>query len=139
MKSGFTLTGTDNDGVRHRYSFIKNEKFKKVFRELLINLGFEEKIVKNLFIVEDETTGEASEVSIHSISDHCAYYKNKQYEIDIFYGSKKIILVIRTNQKNKRDRRTKLLNYIENLSGWIDTPKVEQEKVIKTDMKMGSN
>ena len=48
-KDKFTLTGTDNDGFRHRYSFKKTEEFKKAFLKFMADLKFDPKIISRTF------------------------------------------------------------------------------------------
>jgi hypothetical protein len=95
-----TLIGTDNDGFRHRYSCTKNESFKKIFIRLMAALDFEEEKIKNTFWSHDEDE-RPIELKISEFEDVCNHYQNKKYDVDIFYGKKKIIIVIRT--KNRKD------------------------------------
>jgi len=126
----FILTGTNNNGIRHRHSFVKNNSFKDIFRKFLGDLGFDESVTKRLFIKEDPGTGEPIEGSIYEYVDECHYYKNLKYEVDVFYGSKKIILVIRTNQKTLRDRRFKMLDSLESSSEWKEFEDPNKKKVM---------
>ena len=50
---GFILTGTDNNGFRHRYSVRKNEQFKKIFVKFMVDLDFDEKWMESLFQKND--------------------------------------------------------------------------------------
>ncbi len=100
--------GTGNNGLRHRYSFKKLEKFKVGYISLMKSLGFEK--MDMAFSTNEENL--ERELSINEFNDVCWYHKNKKYEVDTFFGNKKIIVVIRTNQKNKRDRRDRLIKNI---------------------------
>jgi len=118
---GFVLTGTDNNGFRHRYSVIKNEQFKKIFVEFMIDLGFDEKIMKETFWSHDDIKGNF-ELKISEFEDCCRYYENEKYDVDVFYGNKKIIIVIRT-----RKRESMIVN-LETKSRWIKVPKIKKMK-----------
>jgi hypothetical protein len=59
-KFNWELSGTDNNGFRHRYSIVKDESFKNNFLNFMAGLGFVWKEVENNFYYEDEN-GEARE------------------------------------------------------------------------------
>ena len=126
---GFVLTGTDNNGFRHRYSAIKNEQFKKIFIKFMIDLGFDEKEMGKTFFRYGKEEN-LIELKISELEDMCKHYENKMFEIDVFYGSKKIILVIRTKA------RRPLLDNLETKSRWIKVLKVKKinNKRIKTPL-----
>jgi len=119
--NGFTLIGTDNDGYRHRYSVKKNENFKKIFIEFMAELGFDKSKITQEFWSSDELKGDF-ELKISDFEDYCRHYENKKYDVDIFYGNKKIIFVIRT-----KERRT-ILDNLEYKSKWINPIKVKKIK-----------
>ena len=131
----FILEGTDNNGMRHRYSIEKNEQFKDVFIKFMEELGFDsEKISKRFIRTEcDKKTGEQRTILIRvaDLKDVCHYYKNREYEADIFYGNRKIILIIRTNQKRERVRRRKMLDNLESKSKWKKFYNKEKKESIK--------
>lgn len=115
----FKLIGTDNDGIRHRYSIEKNEDFKKAFTRFMNDLSFDgEDIKKGLFMREDYDANRQYEIKVDDLSDICFYFRSGEYEIDLFFGGKKIILVIRTGQKIKRNRRKKLVKEVRDNSKW---------------------
>lgn len=91
------LLGTGNDRYRHYYKIRKNEKFKKIFVKFMEDLGFDAQRIKQQFWNEDNNI----EIKISDFIDSCSHYKNKKYDIDIFYGYKKIILVIRTKERKE--------------------------------------
>ena len=128
----FILFGTDNNGVRHRYSIEKNEQFPGIFVKFMGELGFDElEIDEKFYYEENDNSGQPlgkMRVVVSHISDECWYYKNAEYEVDVFFGSKKIILVIRTGQHNERDRRAKLLDDLESKSNWKEFPVVKRMK-----------
>lgn len=119
--TGFVLTGTDNNGFRHRYSVIKNEHFKKIFAEFMEELGFDKGIIARTFEGYDEVRG-YFELRIYEFEDCCWHYENKQYDVDVFYGNKKIIIVVRTKT------RRPLLDNLEMKSRWIKVPKIKKIK-----------
>lgn len=111
------LIGTDNNGVRHRYSIEKNEEFKNAFVKFMTSLRFYEKDIRKTFNGNDDE-GNPLELKIADFNDVCVYYYNILYEVDVFYGNRKIILVIRTGQEKKRDRREKMIKDLKENSKW---------------------
>jgi hypothetical protein len=127
------LNGTGNNGKRHRYSFNKNEKFKIGYLDLLKKLGLTNKEIYN---IENKFTrteygenGENEEITIKlkisDINDECWYFKNSKYEIDTFFGNKKIIVIIRIKRHNIREKLTE--NIIKE-SEWISEEQIEKRK-----------
>ena len=90
----FVLVGTHNDGVRHRYSVEKREDFKKPFLKFMEELGFESKEIERRFFYEKKIGEDNDKVPIYEtfilkikdINDVCWFYKNLEYEVDIFLG-----------------------------------------------------
>ena len=131
MKKNLILNGTGNDGRRHRYSFEKNEKFKAGYLDLLRKLGLNEDEIKKIeerftrTFYEDDEDETTINLKVLDISDECWYYRNSKYEIDTFFGHKKIILLIRIKSKEKRK---KLIECIKKESGWISEEEIEERK-----------
>jgi len=127
------LNGTDNNGLRHRYGFDKNKNFKSGFIKLMEELEFDSEKIKNKFVRREYKDTEQGEeeiitiLNIEDIQDVCWFFENSKYEIDLFFGKNKIILLIRTNQKIKRERRRKMLDELEKRSDWIS----EKEKKVR--------
>jgi hypothetical protein len=121
MKSEFTLTGTDNNGFRHRYSIKKNEDFKKAFFKFMANLEFEEDKIGKSFLGEDNH-GERVQLKISDLEDICTHYENEKYDVDVFYGRFKIIIVVRTKD------RTPVIKHLEKKSKWIKPLSVKKIK-----------
>jgi hypothetical protein len=121
MKSEFTLTGTDNNGFRHRYSIKKNEDFKKAFLKFMANLEFEEDNIEKSFLGEDNR-GERVKLKISDLEDICTHYENKKYDVDVFYGRFKIIIVVRTKD------RTLVVKHLEKKAKWIKPFSVKKIK-----------
>ncbi len=104
----FILVGTDNNGYKHRYTIIKNESFKNAFIGFMNDLGFDKDKVRKEFIsekvVEDEKGDKIDKVIVIKISDLidiCSHYQNQKYDIDVFYGNDKIIILVRVIDRNK--------------------------------------
>ena len=135
------LSGTDNNGIKHRYSFEKNKSFRREFIQLMESLGFNKEKIKQKFVTrsfDDTKDGEVEIITNLSAKDLIDLYwsfQNNEYEIDVIFGSQKVILLIRTNQKTKRDRRRKMLNELEKKSDWISEK--EKEKRMKKNKKIG--
>ncbi len=114
---GFILMGTGNNGYRHRYNIEKNENFKNIFINFMEDLGFDRKKIKQGFWIHEENEEEI-ELKISDFEDCCRHYENKKYDIDVFYGNKKIILVIRAKE------RREMLDNLEYKSKWKKFPKI---------------
>lgn len=123
----FILTGTENNSFRHRYSFKKNNKIKKALEKLFLKLNLvnknNEALVKQIFIekFEDEEGREIYfQRKIEEIIDEVYYFKNDDFEVDIFFGSNKIIVLIRS--KKRRD----FVDFLEKNSSWTSDEEVEK-------------
>lgn len=121
----FELTGTSNNSYRHRYSCIKKEEFKKTFIAFMVALGFKEEKIKRSFIgyIEDyDEDGIAYEkpfqIKISDLLDVCDNYQNETYDIDVFYGDKEIIILVRVKS------REGLIKEIVDKSTWKKFPKI---------------
>lgn len=135
VKNKFTLTGTDNNGFRHRYSVKKNEAFKKAFVKFMEDLEFDaekiQEIIQNEFMIRTYIDTEKDEkeiiqkINVRDVTDVCRYYKNKKYDVDVFYGKSRIIIVVRTKY------RVPMVKHLENKSGWIkpfEIKKIKEER-----------
>lgn len=139
MGSKFVLTGTDNNGFRHRYSIKKNEAFKKAFVKFMVDLDFDEKEMQNILEREFTTsmfvkTEEGEEeiirkIKIEEVEDLCRHYENKRYDVDVFYGRLRIIIVVRTKSRGP------MVRHLEKKAGWIRP--IEIKKIKKEREKKG--
>jgi|TARA_Y100000310_G_scaffold328062_1_gene395455 hypothetical protein len=120
VKDRLVLTGTDNDGFRHRYSIKKNDQFKKAFLKFMDKLGFDSEEIDETFYYEDDETGERGELKISEFEDCIRHYQNKEFDVDVFYGRFKIIIVVRTKG------RKSMVDYLENESGWIKASEIKK-------------
>lgn len=129
MKNRFTLTGTDNYGFRHKYSVKKNEGFRVAFINFMKHLDFNEETISKLFLYEEDS-GNIKKLKIADFEDCCRHYKNRNYDVDVFFGYRKIIIVVRTR------KREKMVEYLENEAGWISAFEIKkiQEKRIKNEI-----
>jgi len=117
----FTLIGTDNNGFRHRYSFRKTEAFKKSFVKFMENLDFNSKDIKGTFMGYDKDE-KLINLKISEFEDCIRYYQNKKYDVDVFYGNKKIIMVVRTK------KRIPMVEHLVKKAGWIKPIKIKKIK-----------
>lgn len=123
MVEKFKLIGTNNDGFRHRYSVQKKESFKKAFLNFMEDLDFDkEKIMKSFWVCSEEALGEDVELKISGFEDEVHNYKNKGYDVDVFYGKTKIILVVRTK------KRFRMIDHLKKKANWIMTPSFQKVK-----------
>jgi len=121
------LNGTDNNGKRHRYSFDKTPNLKGGLRKLLISLDFDKKIVEGFIrgvFFKEIKEEEIIEQELENIIDIVYFLKNDKYELDIFFGKEKVILLARTT-----DKREKLIDALEKKTKWI--PEEEKERRLK--------
>ena len=129
-KNKFTLVGTGNDGFRHRYSIRKNESFKKVFVDFMVDLDFEKGKIEGSF-ADSEENGKIIKFKIKEVLDVCSNYQNKKYDVDVFYGRFKIIIVVRTKQ------RIPMVNHLDNKSKWVKPLKIKpirEKKKVKVPL-----
>ena len=122
MKKKFILTGTDNDGFRHRYSFKKNEEFKKSFLKFMVELEFDEKIKSSWNSGHEDKNGNwiDVELKVSDFEDCIRHYQNKKFDVDVFYGKDKIIIVVRTKTRNS------IIKYLRKNVKWIKLLEVKK-------------
>jgi hypothetical protein len=137
ISKDLVLNGTDNNGFRHRYSFDKTKNFKKGFIDFMGELGFDSKKIEDKFIIKKwEYTGEGEIEKIFvrdvfDLEDMCWFFHNEKFEIDIFFGKDKVIILIRTRDDNKI--RREMLDELERKSDWISEK--EKEKRLRKNKK----
>lgn len=126
------LNGTDNDSKRCRYSFEKNEAFRKGLIEFMKRLQFNEKELKNIeekfsYEIEGEDGEEIKvRLKVSAIKDVCWHFENSKYDVDVFFGLRKIVVVVRVKRKQNRER---LVDALESMVGWIS----EEEKKVRNE------
>jgi len=104
LKDFFQLCGIENNEYRYHYLVLKEEQFKSAFIGFMKALGFDEDSKLNVassFVSEDKW-GKEIEISINKVQDECWHFENYQYDVDVFYGKKHIILLIRLKRASKR-------------------------------------
>lgn len=128
MAKKFVLTGTDNDGFRHRYSVKKIEAFKEAFVKFMVDLRFDEEKIRRSFMgfyVDENSEHIEVPLKIEEIVDVCWNYQSSKYDVDVFFGQFKIILVIRTN------KRVPMVEHLEKEAHWIkqlEIKKIREER-----------
>ena len=133
----FALTGTDNDGFRHRYSVKKNDSFKEAFAKFMDDLGFDGKEISNGFVITstiDTPEGEEEITRVIEVSeliDACYNYQNKEFDVDVFYGKEKVIILVRTK------KRIPVVKHLENKSKWIS--KIEAKRIREKNLLKNKN
>jgi len=123
--SKLELTGTSNNGYRHEYSCVKKESFKKAFFNFMSVLGFEEKKIKRSFIIYTtkydrggSAYDEPRKMKIKDMIDICDHFQNERYDVDVFYGADKIIILVRVRG------REELVKTIIDKSEWKKFPEI---------------
>lgn len=89
------LTGSGNSEGRFFYIFDKDMTFFSLFPKFLLGCGFED------FGVYEDYQEKVPE--INKIENKIENFKNSEYDIDVIYTSDKIILIIRTEDKNRKN------------------------------------
>ena len=108
MKKSYLLS-TGNDGYRYRYEFEKINSFSKIFTNFMRDLGFDDSDRPFLTMYEGE---DEKEMDIEKTLDFTWNFRNKSFDVDLFIGGKKIILVVRTKDKMRlADVAIKHLNF----------------------------
>ncbi len=136
MITKFTLTGTDNDGFRHRYSIKKNENFKKVFLKFMEDLHFNPKVIGRIFMGNElDKKGEEVQVQlkISEFEDCIRHFQNSKYDVDVFFGKRKVIIVGRTKE------RIPMVKHLENKAKWIkafEIKKIQEENKLKRKLPL---
>lgn len=133
----FILTGTGNDGFRNFYQIDKEIGFRDEFIRLMTKMGFEEEKIKNRFLVMYESSLESKEnifvewlVDADEISDMAWNFRNNKFDVDVFFGDKKVFIVIRSN------KRRNFVDFFEKESKWkiekeFDRIRIENDKKLK--------
>ena len=111
----FILIGTDNDGFRHRYSIEKNEGFKKVFLKFMVKLEFDEGINSMWNSSYEEKDGNKIDVELKvaDFEDCIRHHQNPKFDVDVFFGKLRIIIVVRTKTRNS------MVKHLEKSAKWI--------------------
>jgi len=96
MKKKSYLIEIGNDGFKHWYTFERNEGFKEILTNLLLSLKFKKDYVDTVFVSENQHTDEITEKISDIVVEHVRFYSNDKFNIEVFYGTKSIILIVRT-------------------------------------------
>lgn len=112
MENQLIITSISKGTEINQYIFIKEQKFIEKIISFFEDLDFnkDEAPLTYLFKTENyEIDGtEPKYIDINAVKDIRYNIKNDEYDIDIFIGNKKIILVIRT----KKDKQKEISNKI---------------------------
>jgi hypothetical protein len=102
------LFGMKKDGERLEIIIEKSQTFIPIIQKIVKELA---KDRSWFFKTEDKKTSDAIDEKIRDCTDKCEYRKYKDYEMDIFVGKKRIILVIRTSVKNQEKFLDSLMKF----------------------------
>lgn len=111
-----------NDGFRYKIEIKKEESFRRMFIDFMGDLGFSKDYASsgaawehldNIFIGP-----------VNSIRDFCVNFNNKDFDVDVFLGDKKVILSVRTK------KRAKLIKILEKYSKWVKPKKFPKPKKV---------
>lgn len=137
LKHKLILNGTDNNDKRHRYSFEKNERFKIIFPKFMERLGFEKENIEKRFTSGKETDEEEIVINfkVSNIKDEYWHFQNKKYEVDVFFGIKKIITIIKRKRKQNRNN---LIDGLITTAKWIPEEEIKK-RIKKLELKNNSS
>lgn len=95
MINKLKLIGSGNKEGRYYYIFNKDNTFFSLFPKFLIGCDFE-----NLGVYEDY---QEKNQNITNFENKIEHFKNNNYDIDVIFTHNKIILIVRTNEENKKN------------------------------------
>jgi len=93
MTKKLRLIGSGNDKKRNFFILNKEKSFFSLFPLFLISCGF-----KNIKEYEDY---QEEKPDIDEFTNRVEHFKNQEYDIDLIYTQNRIILIIRTEEKNR--------------------------------------
>ena len=93
-----TLKGIKNNRYRYELTIEKNQENVKKLIKFLKELEFKNSEFNLLECKKGIDI--CVPIKISKIDDKCIYFRNKRYDLDLFYGNKRIILVIRTKNSS---------------------------------------
>lgn len=109
--SKLKLFGIKKDKERAEFIIEKSQEFIPLIQKLVKEVTG--KVDWYLFIGTDKKTGKCVDEKIDNYTDRCEYKKYKDYELDIFVGKNRIVLVTRSSLQNQKRFTDKLLKLCE--------------------------
>ncbi len=94
--------------LRSEYIFKKKKKILEILDNLLKELGFVEPPEHNLRDLICEKKGPRPKIKVKDLIDEVYSMSNKNYDIEIFIGFEKIVLVVRS----KKDRQQEVSDIV---------------------------
>lgn len=119
-----TITSIKKGPKINEYIFKKNQNFVELIDSFLIDLNIQDYAYKHIYYTfknmlsfEEGSPKKKIKKSlqIRKIKDEIYHFNDKNYDINIFIGDKKIILVIRT----KKDKQQEISKKISKIAGLI--------------------
>jgi hypothetical protein len=98
MMKKLLILNLGNDGYRHRYALKKEEAMKGPLVKLLNALKLENEAE---YLFYNEARESEKDVRISEYKDLDRHLQNKEFNVDLFFGTKKVILVVRTKKRTK--------------------------------------
>ncbi len=110
------LISISKSSFKSQYIFNKDKSIPEIFFNFFIDLGFDKNSMDlRCFLVskkyKKDGCGERF-IDIHGLNNFHYNLKNNIYDIDIFMGSKKVFLIIRTKKDLQREISDKLFKFI---------------------------
>lgn len=105
------LFGLKKDEGRAAFTIEKSQKFVPSIQTLVKKITGE--VDWQLFVGTDEKTGRCIDEKIEDWTDRCKYRKYRDYELDVFVGKNRIILVVRSSAKNQKKFIKRLFEFCE--------------------------
>jgi hypothetical protein len=103
------LFATSNFEDRDEFRIEKDQRALGCIKKFLESLELD---TSYTFITEDKDAHE-KEIRISKLTDFCQNFKNKDYNIDVFFGKDRIILVVRTAIRNRQKIVKEILKWCE--------------------------
>jgi len=108
IEKKFKLSGLGNSEKRSYFIIEKSTSIRGFLAYFLLKCGF----IHNDYLLDDQSNAKIKDIT--KISDIQKNFKNDVFDIDIVYGYKNVILLIRYDEDNKKEFITKLvLEYCE--------------------------
>jgi hypothetical protein len=97
------ILGVTKNEFESHYTFEKKEEFMPFLERFLIEIGFEKRVAGG-FTHDPENEAEEDSLpyyALEDLEDSVRSVKNDEYSVDIFIGHKKIILILRYDDKQQ--------------------------------------
>ena len=95
------LLGSGNKGKRSYFILEKDDSFFSLFPKFLLGCGFKE--------LDEYDNLEEEKKDISDYTNRVENYKNAEYDIDVVFTQDRIVLIVRTENRDALTRGIKLM------------------------------